>query len=284
MSVNNDGASFVQLAEPNTFTRDATGMCLRFAQSVFGAPVAHRSATDAANATKFRHHTKQMPDVAALVWFDHYGTYQNEYANWGHVVAWVPGNGFLSSPGAGFGQQWFPSIDAVERTFNATFRFWSEDINTLRVAEPINAAKTSGGYPMFDVYWTGPHTGKTNVSGRLVTNYGSFWVYSPQIMNLLERRKNAALKPGTSDNMLDAEHEIINSFLRACFQSVLSGVQFDQVKLNTALNDAFKAMGKNIVVDGTTDIDPDLLAAAFEQATPRIVAAMLKQAGQQLAS
>lgn len=150
------------------------------------------------------------------------------------------------------------------------------------VTEPSSIPETSGGYPMFDVYWTGPHTGKTNVSGRLVTNYGSFWVYSPQIMNLLERRKNAALKPGTSDNMLDAEHEIINSFLRACFQSVLSGVQFDQVKLNAALNDAFKAMGKNIVIDGTTDIDPDLLAAAFEQATPRIVAAMLKQAGQQL--
>lgn len=136
MAISQTGQTFTQLVAPNTFTKDATGMCLRFAQSVFGAPVAHRSATDAANATKFRHHTREMPDVAALVWFDHYGTYQGEYANWGHVVAWVPGNGFLSSPGSGYGQQWFPSIDAVERTFNAKFRFWTEDINTLRVAEP----------------------------------------------------------------------------------------------------------------------------------------------------
>ena len=140
MSASVEGQTFTQLVEPNTLTKDATGMCLRFAQSVFGAPVAHRSATDAANATKFRHHTREMPDVAALVWFDHYGTYQNEFSNWGHVVAWVPGGGFLSSPGTGYGQQWFPSIDAVERTFNAKFRFWSEDINTLRVAEPATPA------------------------------------------------------------------------------------------------------------------------------------------------
>lgn len=52
MAVSEPGASFVQVIEPRTGTKDFTGLCLRFAQSVFGAPVAHRSATDAANLSQ----------------------------------------------------------------------------------------------------------------------------------------------------------------------------------------------------------------------------------------
>jgi hypothetical protein len=70
-------------------------------------------------------------------WFSHYGTYGNppSYENWGHVVAYVPGSGFLSSPGAGYGSQWFNTIEDVERYFNASYVGYSLDINTLIVAE-----------------------------------------------------------------------------------------------------------------------------------------------------
>jgi nucleoid-associated protein YgaU len=54
--------------------------------------------------------------------------------NWGHVVAYIPGAGFLSSPGSGYGQRWFGSVEEIERFFRCTFVGWSEDINTLQVA------------------------------------------------------------------------------------------------------------------------------------------------------
>lgn len=135
--------NYVQLVSPNLNQESGAGWCLKFSQDAFRAPVMHPSATDAANATKYRHATREMPSVAVPVWFDHWGTYQGRYANWGHVVVWVPGRGFLSSPGSGFGQLWLPSIEAVERTFNAKYRFWSEDINTLRVAQPASNSSTS---------------------------------------------------------------------------------------------------------------------------------------------
>jgi len=99
---------------------------------------------------------------------------------------------------------------------------------------------------MFDLYWTGPTTAKTDVSGRIITPYGSFWVPNMQVYTLLLRRKNAALKQGVSDNMLDAEHDILDNFLRTCFQSALTGVQLDPAKLRAALTDALRAKWRPI--------------------------------------
>lgn len=145
-------------------------------------------------------------------------------------------------------------------------------------------APPSGGLPLFALYWTGPQVNNTRVSGRMVTGYGSFWVPSMQIMGLLNRRHDAALKPGdSSDNMLDAEHDIINGFLQTCFKSVLTGVTLDPAKLRAALTDALKAAGTNITVDADTDVPVEALAKAFEVASPRIAAAMVKQAGQAMA-
>lgn len=152
-----------------------------------------------------------------------------------------------------------------------------------RIAAALNQT-TVGGIPMFAPYWTGPQVNNTHVSGRIVTGYGSFWVPTPQIMNLLNRRHSAALKPGdTNDQMLDAEHDIINGFLQTCFKSSLTGVALDAAKLRSALTDALKAAGTNIVVEADTDVPVDKLAAAFEIASPRIAAAMVKQAGQAMA-
>lgn len=99
----------------------------------------HPSATIAANSTKERFASRTMPNVSVPVWFDHWGTYGDyggTYANWGHVVVWVPGRGFLSSPHSGFGSIWYSTLSQVEGAFNAKYRFWSLDINTLRVAKP----------------------------------------------------------------------------------------------------------------------------------------------------
>lgn len=141
---------------------------------------------------------------------------------------------------------------------------------------------------MYSLYWTGPNPSKTQVSGRILTDYGSFWVPNPQIMGLLERRRKAALEHVSGgENMLDAEHDIINGFLRACFVSAQTGIALDAAKFNLALTEAIDALGAQLVVDLTTgeknkSIDAATLAAAFDIATPRIVAALLKQQGEAL--
>jgi hypothetical protein len=128
--------SWTQLVQPSIVS-DNAGLCLRFVQSVYGAPVKYASAWDAWRATSLKHENRDLPGVSVPVWFSHFGTYGTPptYANWGHVVAWFPDRGqFLSSPGQGYGHEWLASIEAVERRFSSSFVGWSEDINGLQVA------------------------------------------------------------------------------------------------------------------------------------------------------
>lgn len=202
-----------------------------------------------------------------------YNVKAGQRVNAGDVVAYSGNTGFSTGPHLHWEIRW-------SREFSQ--RGW---VNPRSFNPQIFENKPQRkGQPMFDVYWTGPNPSKTQVSGRLITAYGSYWIPSMQIYTILLRRKNAALNPGASDNMLDAEHDILNNYLRACFQSALTGIQLDPAKLRSALTDALKAAGTNIKVDANTEVPVDKLAAAFEAATPRIVAALMKQAGQKLAS
>lgn len=140
-----------QLVLPRTGTVDFTGRCLPFAQTFFGARVQHDYARQAWDATRYKHGPSEpLPtDVAVLVWFDHVGRYFShskgiwETVNAGHVVAYVPGIGFYSSPAQQLysggravpGQEIYGSIREVEKAFNASYIGWSEDINGTRVAE-----------------------------------------------------------------------------------------------------------------------------------------------------
>lgn len=141
---------------------------------------------------------------------------------------------------------------------------------------------------MYDLYWTGPTPANSAVSGRIITDYGSFHVPNMQIFGLLERRRNAAWN-NTRDTMLDAEHDIINGFLRTCFHAAMTGITLDPNKFNLALTDGLQKLGKQIVVDLTTgakgdEIDAAELAATFELAIPRIVNSMIKQQGEALSA
>ena len=153
---------WIQLETPNLEVSDYAGNCLRFTQTVWHAPARFESAWDAWEATTLKHSiTEPLPDVPVIVWFSHWGTYGNppKNQNWGHVVTYVPGRGFLSSPGQGYGHQWFGSIAQVETYFNASFVGWSEDINGLQVAQNINTKK-KGGPQVATVYFK-TENGKT---------------------------------------------------------------------------------------------------------------------------
>ena len=124
---------YTQLVTPNTTVENYAGYCLAFAQSVYGAPVKYRSAWEAWENVE--QHTDPIPPVSVPLWFSHYGTYQGEYANWGHVVAHLPGLGYLSSPANGYGQELLGTIQEVEQRFNCTYVGWSPDLNGLQIVQ-----------------------------------------------------------------------------------------------------------------------------------------------------
>lgn len=145
----------IQIVQPDTTVTDGPGWCLRFNQNVNrGVPIKYQSAWDAWEATATKYFTREMPDVSVPVWFSHYGTYGSppEYKNWGHVVQWIPGRGYLSSPtGTAIGQKWLSSIQEVEQAFNSKFVGWSLDIGGKTVAE--NTPQPPEGYdPMAKLY------------------------------------------------------------------------------------------------------------------------------------
>ncbi len=118
----------VQLVQPNLSTTGRVGFCLAFAEDVFATPHLYPTAAVALSQAKFKHYDQNFPDVAVPVWFD-------QVLN-DHVVTYVPGRGFLSSPWKlGTTSAWLSSIAEIERIYHCRFVCWSEDIAGVRVAK-----------------------------------------------------------------------------------------------------------------------------------------------------
>lgn len=129
--------NYTQLVPPRLNTEAGAGWCLAFAQKFFGVPHLFASAWEAYLATS-RKKTGAPPTGAAVVlWFEHWGTYQGVYANWGHVAIHVPGKGIYTSPWfSSYGQEIYQSIGEIERIFHARYVGWTDNISHVRVAEP----------------------------------------------------------------------------------------------------------------------------------------------------
>lgn len=120
-----------QIVEPNLDAADIPGYCLRFIDQVFpGSAPGYQTAWQAWNGTELKHISQDFPPVSVPVWFDSWATVNGVYARYGHVVAWVPGRGFVESGTrqGGKGQQWHLTIAEVERYNNCKFVGWSEDM------------------------------------------------------------------------------------------------------------------------------------------------------------
>jgi hypothetical protein len=127
-----------QVSQPRDNVKSDAGWCLWFAQEVWQVPHQFPTAWKAWQAVKFKHGERDLPNVCVPVWFDHWGTYNGVYGQYGHVVTYFPNRGFLSSPGRGYGQDWLATIEAVERRFNSTFVGWSEDMQPgVRVVQYV---------------------------------------------------------------------------------------------------------------------------------------------------
>lgn len=137
--------SWKQTRNFNRNQTDLAGMCHRFVRSGYGIPAVNGyfSAWSAWSKSPTKHTDRNFPqNLAVPIWFSHYGTYGSpaKYDNWGHVVVWYPGVGYISSPGSGTGQRVFGTIGAVESFFKATYVGWTEDVNGYRVIEKVAIA------------------------------------------------------------------------------------------------------------------------------------------------
>lgn len=125
---------YKQTRTVNTSVIEPPGLCHRLVREVYGV-ASHwklQSAIDAWRATQHKGSGSHPLNVSVPVWFAVTGH------NDGHVVAFVPGKGYLSTkPGKGTAKSsiWYPSIAAVEQAFNARYLGWSLDINYVLVAE-----------------------------------------------------------------------------------------------------------------------------------------------------
>lgn len=129
--------SWNQTTTVNTGVQAHAGWCLTLAKDCLSAPAGVPTAWASWEMAQWKHYDRDFPAVAVPCYFSHMGDYDGsgQIKNWGHVVVWIPGSGFLSSPGSGYGQQWFGSIEQIEQYFRCTFVGWTEDINGMRVAE-----------------------------------------------------------------------------------------------------------------------------------------------------
>ena len=121
--------------------QDYAGYCLRFQQRVFpGSPVTYYpTARSAWDNSGFQH--AEMPDGSAIVpiTYSWVGTINGIYQDWGHAAVFFPGRGVLSSPGSGYGQQWFPSIENLAQRWGLTYLGWTEDVGGYRVVDYVDA-------------------------------------------------------------------------------------------------------------------------------------------------
>lgn len=139
-----------QLIAPDLTVQDYAGWCARFTWKVFGENSIYNygSANEAwqGAGNPYPQHVGEMPpaDASVPIYYD-WGTY-------GHAAVWVPGRGVLSSPGSGYGQQWFDSVEACGNYFGATYNGWREDMAGVPVVEYSNTPTNKGKSEMLMIH------------------------------------------------------------------------------------------------------------------------------------
>lgn len=128
--------AYEQLVKFNTAQKGRSGWCLEYVRKGFGAPVVEPTAWKAWQKAKYKHTgSRTMPKAQVPVFF----SYTENGINYGHVVAWVPGKGFYSSPFNNFtSHAVLKTLGEVERIYGCKYVGWAEDISKVRVVKPIS--------------------------------------------------------------------------------------------------------------------------------------------------
>lgn len=183
--------SYKQLKKADASVKDGYGWCLRMTRKVFGVGAHYATAWDAWVGAKHRSTSRTMPNVAVPVYFSYTGTFSGVRKNWGHVVAYIPGRGFLSSPASGTGQLWAKTIAEMERLIpGSKYVGWALDLNGVMVAEKVAAAKAPAAKP------APAKTTTTAKKGQFVTLTTEWWAYVTAADAKATRDWKIKLKPG----------------------------------------------------------------------------------------
>lgn len=168
--------SWISHVTPNLEVQDEAGFCLRFTQTVFDAPVMYATAWEAwENAHNQEPEAGFPADVSVPVFFSYFADLDGTgVKNWGHVCARIPGRGYLSSPGQGYGQAWFGSLEEVETYFNAKYVGWAQYLNGKPICtweEDAAPAPTPEPAPSQNVYVVQVDDNLTTIADTLGVNW-----------------------------------------------------------------------------------------------------------------
>jgi LysM repeat protein len=121
-----------QLIGVDETVTDQAGWCARFQWKSFycNSAIDYETSIDCWNGSQSKHPVVEPPaGVSVPIYYS--------WRDMGHSATWVAGKGVLSSPGEGYGQQWFRSIEECGRYFGASYLGWTEDMAGVPVVQYI---------------------------------------------------------------------------------------------------------------------------------------------------
>tara|TARA_R110000782_G_scaffold72294_3_gene144825 strand:- start:2150 stop:2740 length:591 start_codon:yes stop_codon:yes gene_type:complete len=138
-----------QLVTPNYNTQDYAGWCLRHTRVALGAPSYAPTAWDAWLREPAKRETRDMPSADVPVFFSFWGTYNGISKNWGHTGIYQASTGrVFSSPGSGYGNKWFASIEQACSSWGLTYVGWSESLAGKQIVSFSGDAPTAPAAPI----------------------------------------------------------------------------------------------------------------------------------------
>lgn len=157
----------IQLASPNLSASGRIGWCLEYQSKLWGTTHAEPYAWTAWMNTKLHHSTPPPTDVAYPLWFSFFSGSLNE----GHVVTFVPGQGYYSSPWQqGTTHAVLPSIAEVERIYGCKYVGWSEDILEKQVIKETQPMLNDGDTTNFYLHLLGHPPDQNTLNNRRGTS------------------------------------------------------------------------------------------------------------------
>jgi hypothetical protein len=117
-----------QLIPADYNTVDQAGMCARFTWKAFGCNSIHNYSTarEAWDGSEYKHSDALPAGVDVPIYFS--WVWPGTGVDFGHAAVATADGRVLSSPGQGYGQQWFASVDDCARYFGAIYLGWTEDM------------------------------------------------------------------------------------------------------------------------------------------------------------
>lgn len=119
-------ADYQQLRSANPNVPGKSGYCLVYVRTAVGVGAKYGTATQAHAATQYRHSGTPPSNISVPLWF--------KWGTPGHAALWYKGKVWSTTAQ---GVKSFNSIQECANYVGAAYLDWSEDINGVRVVQPV---------------------------------------------------------------------------------------------------------------------------------------------------